>query len=124
MPKLTNREKFDIKTMRYFLPKQSSPPRIRDYDKVKMANLSSKGIQPKRRTKGFDLLRWGKTYRDLQITYWKADIRDGIITKAEIYESLPEWLRDWAYTKLKEVPYDIKGETSTMLISMYQSGVR
>lgn len=119
MVKLTNKELFDIKTMRYFIPKQQSPWRIRDYDKVKMAQLSSRGIEPKRRTKGFELLRWGKTYRDLSITMWKEDIQQGYITKNEIYEGLPSWLVKWAISKLKDVPYDINGDTSRMLTRIY-----
>jgi hypothetical protein len=119
MAKLTKSEAFDIKTMRYFIPKNIKGWRIRSYDKFKMAQLSSRGIKPKRATKGFNLLKWGKTYRDLQITMWKQDIKAGLITKSEIYDGLPEWLRSWAQSKLKGVPYDVGYKTSNMLIGIY-----
>lgn len=123
MAKLTNKEKFDQRTMLYFYPNKSGGmPRIRDYDKEKMAALSSKGVQPKRRTLGFQRLLWAKTYRDLQITEWKRDVGLGYMTKAVIYESVPAWMRDWAESKLKDAPYDVEGVTTSMLVRMYHHG--
>lgn len=121
--KLSAKESFDIRTMRYFIPKANAlKARISYNDKVKIANLSSRGIQPKRRTPGFVNLLWGKTYRDLQISSWKEDIGQGFITKAEICESLPVWLREWAESKLQYAPYDVEGKTSRMFVAMYRSG--
>lgn len=120
--KLTNKEKFDQRTMLYFLPKGRFPGRVQHNDRVKMADLSSRGIQPKNITNGFQNLLWGKTYRDEQITSWKRDISLGYFTKIEIYESVPTWLRLWAESKLKDVPYDVDGETSRMLVRMYHNG--
>jgi hypothetical protein len=123
MGRLTNKEKFDQRTMLYFYPnKTGGMPRVRDYDRQKMAALSSKGIQPKNRTPGFLRLLWGKTYRDLQVTEWRDAVRQGYITKSEVYDSVPEWLLDWAVIKLKDVPYDEKGETTNMIIRMYHNG--
>lgn len=123
MARLTSKERFDQRTMLYFYPnKTGGMPRVRDYDKAKMAALSSKGIHPKNKTPGFLRLLYGKTYRDLQITQWKVAITEGIITKAEIYESVPDWLRDWTVNKLKDVPYDVKGENKRMFIRMYNNG--
>lgn len=124
MGKLTKKEQFDIRTMRYFIPINKYKTRITKQDELRMAALSSRGIQPDRRTKGFQNLSWGKTYRDLQITQWKDDIRDGFITKAEVYDSVPKWLRSWAEEKLANMPYDTEGKTSAMLVSMYHRGVR
>lgn len=98
--RLTKREHFDQRTMRYFIPRNRYSGRIRHNDTIKMADLSSRGIQPKRRTPGFLNLLWGKTYRDLQITQWRNGVQDGITTKYEIYASVPEWLRPWVETKL------------------------
>lgn len=103
----TKKELFDQRTMLYFYPNKSGgTPRVRDYDRAKMAALSSRGLQPNNRTPGFLRLLWGKTYRDLQITQWKEDVMAGLITKYEIYQSVPEWLRPWTESKLKDVPYD------------------
>lgn len=119
---MTAKEQFDIRTMRYFIPPNKYKTRITKQDEQAMANLSSRGTQPTRRTKGFQNLQWGKTYRDLQITQWSDDIKEGLITKAEIYAGLPKWLRNWAEMKLKDVPYDINYDTSKMLIRMYERG--
>lgn len=106
--------------MRYFIPRRNRfAGRITHNDTIKMADLSSRGFQPLRRTPGFLNLLWGKTYRDLQITQWRDDVRCGFITKAEIYESVPEWLLLWVTSKLQDVPYDIEGKSTAMSISMY-----
>lgn len=120
--KLSNKERFDQRTMRYFMPRSKYRTRITHNDTIKMANLSSRGQHPKRRTKGFLNLLWGKTYRDLQITQWKDDIRAGYFTKSEIYSGVPEWLQPWVESKLKDVPYDVDGTTSRMLVRMYHHG--
>lgn len=104
--KLSAKEQFDIRTMRYFIPRNKYKTRITKQAEAAMADLSSKGIQPQYRSKGFLNLLWGKTYRDLQITQWKDDVREGLITKYEIYSSLPKWLQPWAESKLKDVPYN------------------
>lgn len=119
--KLSNKERFDISTMVYFIP-SSSKARIYQNDKIKMANLSSHGIKPKRETKGFILLKWGKTYRDEQITSYKRDIQLGYFTKAELLESMPPRFRNWLWSKIQYVPYDTDGKSSAMWISMYKSG--
>lgn len=122
---MTNKEKFDQRTMLYFYPnKTGGMPRVRDYDRQKMADLSSRGIQPKNQTPGFQRLLWGKTYRDLQITEWKRDIGKGYITKSEVYESVPDWLRDWTISKLQDVPYDTEGKTAAWLIDMHHNNVK
>lgn len=105
MKKLTNKERFDIATMVYFIP-SSSKKRIYPNDKIKMAILSSTGVKPERETPGFRLLKWGKTYRDEQITSYKRDIRAGLFTKAELLEEIPPRFRDWLWSKIKDVPYD------------------
>lgn len=107
MRKLTKKELFDQRTMSYFYPKTAPKVRIRHYDRIKMADLSSKGIKPRRETPGYKKLLWGKTYRDMQITEWKRDIMAGYITKGEIYESVWPSLRAWCESKLKYVPYDV-----------------
>lgn len=122
MAKLTSKEKFDQRTMLYFYPKSGGMPRIRDYDKAKMAALSSRGEHPRRRTPGFIRLLWGKTYRDLQITQWRDDVRGGLMTKIEICESLPEWLQPWAHAKLIDVPYDENQASRRMLVRMSHNG--
>jgi len=121
--RLTARERFDVRTMQYFYPRRSGfKARVRSNDKAKMADLSSYGIRPKRRTPGFQKLAWGKTYRDLQVTQWSNDIRDGLITKAEIYDSLPDWLLPWIEPKLQYVPYDVDGLSTKMWITLYHQG--
>ena len=104
---MTNKELFDIETMRYFIPPNAQRTRITKLDMQAMVDLSSRGVMSTRKTKGFTNLVWGKTYRDLMITEWIQDIKDGIITKYEIYQSLPKHLRPWAESKFKNVPYDI-----------------
>ena len=105
---MTTKEQFDIRTMRYFIPKANKyKTRITRQDETAMAALSSKGTKPTRITKGLQNLMWGKTYRDLQITQWSDDVKAGLITKYEIYSALPKWLRPWAESKLQNVPYDI-----------------
>lgn len=116
--KLTSKERFDQRTMLYFFPKSGGMVRVRYNDRVKMSLLSSRGIKPKNRTKGFLKLLWGKTYRDEQITQWKNGIRDGYITKFEVYDSVPDWLQDWVKSKLQDVPYDINYQTSDMFVKI------
>lgn len=118
--KLSKNERFDIATMVYFIP-TSSKHRIYPNDKVKMADLSSKGIKPMRITKGFMLLRWGKTCRDEQITSYKEGISLGLFTKAELLESTPPRLRDWIWNKIESTPWDVSQDTTKMLIKMYQN---
>lgn len=121
--RLTAKERFDQQTALYFYPRRSGfKARVRHNDRIKMADLSSRGVQPKRRTPGFVKLLWAKSYRDLQITEWSDDIRAGLITKAEIYDSVPEWLLEWIEDKLIEVPYDIDGNSTRMWTQMYRSG--
>lgn len=103
--------------MEYFIP-TNVKCRIYPNDKVKMANLSSRGIQPQRITKGFTLLKWGKTYRDEQITSFKNDIMAGYITKISILDELPKKFRQWMWNKIKDTPYDVEYKTSNMLIDM------
>lgn len=103
--KLSRKEKFDIATMGYFIPTRARA-RIYPNDKIKMADLSSKGKGPVKETKGFVLLKWGKTYRDEQITSYKRDIRAGLFTKSELLESMPPRFREWLWQKIKDVPYD------------------
>lgn len=71
-----------------------------------MSRLSSRGIFPTKVTPGFTLLKWGKTYRDEQITSYKRDIALGLFTKSEILSGLPVRLRSWMWEKIKDVPYD------------------
>ena len=103
--KLSKKERLDIATMAYFIPSKAKA-RIYMHDKVKMADLSSRGIKPARATKGFKLLQWGKTYRDEQITSYRRDIALGYFTKAELMESMPPRFREWLWEKIKDVPYD------------------
>lgn len=118
--KLTKKEAFDQRTMRYFFPRSNRlKASITHNDTIKMADISSRGIKPKVVTRGLKRLQWGKTYRDLQITQWRDDIMDGFITKYEIYQSVPEWMRLWIEEKLRYVPYDIEGKTSAMFVSVY-----
>lgn len=92
--RLSNKEQLDIRSMRYFIPRRNVTGwRIRGYDQVKMADLSSRGIKPQCSSKGFELLKHGKTYREYQIASWRDGIREGIITEYEILSGLPEWLR-------------------------------
>lgn len=112
MRKLTNKELFDIRTMRYFIPRFAPKGwRITQKDKVAMADLSSKGIQPKGigltdPFTGVRALVTGKTYRDLMVTEWSDSVRKGYMTKWELINSVPEWLQPWLEEKLKDVPYD------------------
>lgn len=119
--KLSKKEKMDIDTMIYFLPKSSVNVRIYPNDKKKMANMSSQGIKPKKITKGYELLRHGKTFRDMQITSYQSDIRAGLFTKHELVQSMPPRLRGWLLAKISNTPYDESHTTSDMLIKMYRS---
>lgn len=116
---MTNKEQFDIKTMRYFVPKSGGRTYITKADEQAMVNLSSRGTQPAKQTKGLTSLQWGKTYRDEQITSYRRDVRQGLFTKYEIISSFPIALQDWITDKLKDVPYDYDSTTSTMLTRMY-----
>lgn len=61
MAKLTNKEKFDQRTMLYFYPNKSGgTPRVYPSDKLKMAALSSRGVKPKVRTPGVSQVTLGK----------------------------------------------------------------
>jgi len=117
--KLTKKEELDISTMVYFIP-SNSKHRIYKNDKIKMAELSSKGIQPDMITKGFSLLKWGKTYRDEQITSYKRDIQLGLFTKYEILQGIAPRFRDWLWNKIKDTTYDVDYKTSNVLIEMYK----
>lgn len=121
---MTNKEKFDIKTMRYFTHPRKYHTRITKQDEQAMVNLSSRGIKPQRMTKGLNCLIWGKTYRDEQITAYKRDIALGYFTKWEIISSYPKDMRDWIKSKIASTPYDVNNDTSQMLVKMYQNGVR
>jgi hypothetical protein len=111
--KLSKNEQFDVATMIYFIP-NNVKSRIYPNDKIKMADLSSKGIKPNRITKGFTLLQWGKTYRDEQITSYRRDISLGLFTKIELLDSMPPKLKNWLWSKIKDVPYDVDGSTVRM----------
>ncbi len=119
MRTLTNKERFDIRTMRYFIPSNKYKTRITKQDEVAMADLSSRGIQPVRQTKGLANLIAGKTYRDEQITAYKRDIMQGLFTKIEIIDSYPRDMQSWITNKLVDVPYDVDSETSRMVMAMY-----
>ena len=119
--RLTNKEKLDVATMAYFIPNTSGKYHIYPNDIKKMANLSSNGAKPSRETRGFYLLKWGKTYRDEAITGWKSMIEDGLITKGELLDDMPPRFREWLWVKIKDVPYDINGDTSRMFVKMYRN---
>lgn len=121
--RLTSGEQFDIETMRYFIPRNKLKTRITRQDEVRIADLSSKGIQPDRRTPGFLNLLWGKTYRDEQITTYKRDILLGYITKYEIISSFSKRLQPWIESKIKDVPYDVDGDISDMFVGMHREGL-
>lgn len=104
--KITKKMELDVETMAYFYPKSAPRRYIKKSDREAMAIYSATGKKPAVTTKGFEQLMWGKTYRDMQITAWSEDIRQGYITKWEIYSSLPKSLRAWAEKKLVNVPYD------------------
>lgn len=93
--KLSDKESLDVRSMRYFIPKNNLPKgwRITKADRVMMADLSSRGIRPRKVTPGMELLKWGKTFREEQITRWREDVIEGLTTKYEILSSLPLWLR-------------------------------
>lgn len=116
--RLTNKEKFDIATMMYF--RTNMRTRIYPNDKLKMAVLSSTGKSPAKETKGFIELKWGKTFRDEQITSYRRDIRAGYFTKAELIESIPSKFKDWLWGKLKDVPYDEDNYVAPMLLKAYR----
>ncbi len=54
------------------------------------------------------------------ITQWKDDINQGLITKGEIYESLPDCLQGWIEGKLKNVIYDENGEATSMFMKRHR----
>lgn len=118
--KLSPKEKIDIASMEYFIPRANlSKFRIYPNDRKKMANLSSRGVKPKIETKGFELLKYGQTYRDLYITDCRLDITRGITTKMELINSMPHKLKGWMWLKIKDVPYDVDGEASNMHRILY-----
>jgi len=130
--RLTNKEKLDVSTMAYFIPKTITY-RIYPNDKKKMADLSSRGVWPKGKkgnvmlmktegsnTLGFKLLQTGKTYRDMQITAYKEDISNGYFTKIELLDAMPERLRGWLWSKIEDVPYDVDGDTSKFMVTLYE----
>lgn len=98
--KLTTKEAFDVETMKYFIPRNRLSKRLQRNDKRKIADLSSRGIQPRRDTPGYIDLRWGKTYRDWQITQWRRDVAEGLFTKWEIINSVPQFMQSWLEDKL------------------------
>lgn len=110
---MTIKERFDIRTMRYFIPKSGGRTYITKTDEQAMAALSSRGTQPKQTTRGITSLIWGKTYRDEQITSYKRDVRLGLFTKHELISAMPIDMQDWLADKLKDVPYD---EDSNVLL--------
>lgn len=119
--KLSNKMRLDVETMRYFYPgKSGGRSHITKQDIHDMAVYSATGKKPGTESKGFKQLVWGKTYRDLQITQWREDIRDGFITKWEVQASVPVRLREWVIKKIADVPYDTNGETSKMILSLYR----
>lgn len=107
--------------MVYFIP-DGAKRRIYPNDKRKMAVLSSTGKQPARETPGFIILKWGKTYRDEQITSYKRDVRAGYFTKAELIYAMPPRFQAWLEDKLKTVPYDENSEAAPMLMAAYRGG--
>lgn len=119
--RLSSREKIDIASMVYFIPRRNVDKfRIYPNDKKKMADLSSKGIHPKRETDGFRLLKIGQTYRDLHITDYRLDITRGIVTKNELLDWMPPVLKNWMWRKIKDVPYDLDNEATRMWIGMHE----
>jgi hypothetical protein len=115
--------------MRYFIPSHVKGWSIKPEDKAIIANWSSRGIKhkeidrppnPTQTLTGVQALISGKTYRDLQITEWKDAVSRGYLTKSEIYESLPEWIRKWAESKLKNTPYDIHQNATKYFIAQHR----
>ena len=115
--RLSKKQILDVKSMEYFIP-TTSKKRIYPNDRTKMAILSSKGVEPENVTRGFTLLKYGRTYRDEQITSYQRDIRLGYITKFEIIDSMPTELREWINKKIRGTPYDEGGTTRRMAIAI------
>jgi len=126
---LTKNERFDIQTMRYFIPKTTKKGwRITAKDRVAMADWSGRGIKPDEPITigmsdqiptGLQVLAIGKTFRDYHIKDWGESIELGYITKAELLDGVPEWMRGWLYKKIKHIPYDVNGDASGLWISEY-----
>lgn len=114
--KLSNKEKFDIDTALLFKHSAYKDTRIYPNDKKKFADLSSKGIKPKRITRGYEAIINAKMWRDLQITEYKKDIKAGLFIKSEIVESFSPRFRQWIWNKIKDVPHDINGNTEKLTI--------
>jgi hypothetical protein len=120
---MTGKEKFDIRTMRYFVNRNTRKRfRITKADEEAMAALSSRGVQPKKMTTGLHALVWAKTMRDENITSYRRDIALGFFTKFEIINSYPKDMQDWIAGKIADVPYDVEGKTGEMLISYRRRG--
>lgn len=120
--KITPKMKLDVDTMHYFFP-CTSRPYVKQSDREAMALFSARGIKPEVETKGFYQLKWGKTYRDEQITSYRQDIRAGLFTKHELLQSMPVKFRDWLWEKIKDVPYDENKEVQPMLIKYYRQEI-
>lgn len=118
--KLTNKMKLDVETMHYFYPRTGGRPYVKQSDREAMALFSAQGKKPEVETKGFYQLKWGKTYRDEQITSYKRDIKAGYFTKHELLMGMPVKLRDWLWNKIKDVQYDEDGAVQPMLIAAYR----
>lgn len=121
--RLSNKQKLDIATMQYFIP-TASKCRVSPNDKKKMANLSSQGIEPVVRTPGFKALTIGRMYRDWHVTSYRDDVRKGLITKAELTQSMPAKLQPWLTSKLAQVPYDESGETTSMFLAIHRGSAK
>jgi hypothetical protein len=119
--KVTNKMKLDVETMHYFYPRTGGRPYVKQSDREVMAIYSATGKKPQVETKGFKQLKWGKTYRDEQITSYKRDIRAGYFTKHELVQSMPPVFREWLYNKIKDVSYDEQQQVQPMLIKAYRS---
>lgn len=113
--KITPKMQLDVDTMRYFCVGRVY---VKKSDKEAMAIYSATGKKPAIWTKGLEALKWGKTYRDEQVTAYIRDIELGLFTKTELLESMPnKRLKDWLWGKIEKVRYDVNGSTSRMAVT-------
>lgn len=98
---MTTKERNDIEVMEWFIPEQVKHWAVTDHDRLAMVNLSSRGIQPKYRTKGLLALMAGKTFREVHVEMYRDDIKAGYISKEDLLSSTPLAVRAWLIKALR-----------------------
>lgn len=89
--RLTNRQKFDLKTVRYFIPDQSKHVDITDEDiKTYFAWSDTGKPLPIEKTPGLQALIGGKTFREWHLKDYKDAIMKGDMFTFEIVDEFPE----------------------------------